>query len=47
MLNSWYAWPRISQNSEITGELKLEDVSGDHSIQVDPMKQQVKQTRLV
>lgn len=46
-LNSWYTWPKISQNCEITGELKLEDVSGDHSIQPGPMKQQVKQTRFV
>lgn len=47
LLNSWYTWLRISQNHEITRELKLEVASGDHSVQPDPMKQQVKQTKWI
>lgn len=47
MLNSWYSWLRTSQNHEITGEVKLGDASGNHLVQPDPTKQQVKQTSLV
>lgn len=43
MMNSWYSWPRISQNHEIKEELRLED----HSVQPPSVQRQVNQIRVV